>query len=63
MLNQREQYIISAVSIPFLMMVLIGDYESAKVLVFVPIIIALFAIYADRIRANKKLMDFLEKVC
>jgi hypothetical protein len=41
---------------------LLGDYHSARIMALPPIICFLLWYYADEIRANKKLMEFLNKV-
>jgi hypothetical protein len=51
-----------ALLIPPLEFYLLGDYDSALFMTLPPIIIFVMWFYADEIRANKKLMEFLDKV-
>ena len=61
-MSKFEQYIFIGLLIPPLELYLLGDYHSARIMALPPIICFLLWYYADEIRANKKLMEFLDKV-
>lgn len=61
-MSKFDQYMFIALLIPPLEFYLLGDYDSALFMTLPPIIIFVMWFYADEIRANKKLMEFLDKV-
>jgi hypothetical protein len=61
-MSKFDQYIFIGLLIPPLILCLLGDYHSARIMALPPIIVFLLWVYADKIRANKKLMEFLDKV-
>lgn len=61
-MSKFDQYIFIGLLIPPFEFCLFGDYHSARIMTLPPIIVFVMWVYADKIRANKKLMEFLDKV-
>ena len=61
-MSKFDQYMFIGLLIPPLDFCLLGDYQSAMSMTAAPIIVFVMWFYRDEILANKKLMEFLNKV-
>ncbi len=61
-MSKFDQYMFIGLLIPPLDFCLLGDYHSAMSMTVAPIIVFVMWFYRDEILANKKLMEFLNKV-
>jgi len=61
-MNKTDQLLFSALLIPTFVFTLIGDYSSAIIITFAPMIGFMMWYYQDEIRGNKKLMRVFDRI-
>jgi hypothetical protein len=61
-MNRTDQIIFSALCIPLLISIMIGDYTTTLPMSIPPMIVYIVWYNRERIRSNEKLMRVLKKV-